>query len=64
MAYVSKQNLLTHMKLTHKRKLTVAQLKDVLKEVGKEFVYVKSIDWRGRPQTSAVGIADSVTSKL
>ena len=64
MAYVSKQNLLTHMKLTHKRKLTVARLKDVLKELGKEFVYVKSIDWRGRPQTSAVGIADSVTSKI
>merc|ERR1712043_131180 len=36
LAYMSKTNLRTHMKLTHKR-----DLKDVLKEEGKEFVYAK-----------------------
>ena len=63
MAYVSKQNLLTHMKLTHKRKLTVAQLKDVLKEEGKEFVYTKTVDTKGRPVLTQVGFSDSLISK-
>ena len=55
---MSKTNLRTHMKLTHKR-----DLKDVLKEEGKEFVYAKTFDTKGRPVLTQVGFSDSLIGK-
>ena len=52
MAYMSKTNLRTHLKLTHKR-----ELGDVLKEEGLEYVYEMGVDDKGRPTRTAVGIS-------